>query len=74
MNKKLEQAKEFAGGDSTADPALARLCLIQRMKALQERPLPTLKKVQEQWAASIEFNRKLDICTVENVLTVPDLP
>jgi hypothetical protein len=38
----------------------ARLWLIQRMKALQQRPPPTLQKVRAQWAASMEFSRKLE--------------
>jgi hypothetical protein len=38
----------------------APIWLANRMKALQQRPPPTLKTVQAQWAASMEFSRKLD--------------
>ena len=38
----------------------APLWLTQRMKALQQRPPPTLQAVRAQWAASMEFSRKLE--------------
>jgi hypothetical protein len=41
------------------EAAFARIWLIKRMQALQQRPPPTLQKAREQWAAAMEFRRKL---------------
>jgi hypothetical protein len=49
------QALDFMAPETTP-----RIWLINRMKALQQRPPPTLQKVRTQWKASAEVRRKLE--------------